>query len=53
MRMKTIPHPTILLLPIKAKCPPIFRLGETIENYHFVKAYRIYPPKDNAKWARI
>ncbi len=38
---------------MKANCPPIFRLGETIENYHYVKAYRIFPPKDNAKWARI
>ncbi len=38
---------------MKAKCPPIFRLGETIENQHYIKAYRIFPPKDNAKWARI
>ena len=38
---------------MKAKCPPIFRLGETIENQHDIKAYRIFPPKDNAKWARI
>ena len=34
-------------------CEPIFRLGETIENYHYVKAYRIFPPKDNLKWAKI
>ena len=38
---------------MKANCPPIFRLGETIENQHYIKAYRIFPPKDNAKWARI
>ena len=38
---------------MKANCKPIFRLGETIENYHYIKAYRIFPPKDNAKWARI
>ncbi len=35
------------------ECEPIFRLGVTIENYRTVKAYRIYPPKDPAKWARI
>ena len=32
---------------------PYFRLGVTIENAHYVKAYRIHPPKDFAKWARI
>ena len=32
---------------------PYYRLGVTIENAHRVKAYRIYPPKDFAKWARI
>ncbi len=36
-----------------AKCPPIFRLGVTIENYHYIKAYRVFPPSDYAKWARI
>lgn len=30
-----------------------YRLGVTIENHHTVKAYRIHPPKDYAKWARI
>ena len=31
-----------------------FRLGVTIENYASVlKAYRIHPPKDNLKWAKI
>ena len=38
---------------MEASCQPIFRLGVTIENFHYVKAYRIYPPKDFAKWARI
>ena len=32
---------------------PYFRLGVTIENQSFIKAYRIHPPKDYAKWARI
>lgn len=32
---------------------PFFRLGVTIENYRYIKAYRIYPPKDNLQWARI
>jgi len=32
---------------------PYFRLGVTIENSCNVKAYRIFPPKDNLQWARI
>ena len=32
---------------------PFFRLGVTIENACRYKAYRTYPPKDFAKWARI
>ena len=33
---------------------PFFRLGVTIENYAAkIKRYRIDPPKDFAKWARI
>ena len=32
---------------------PFFRLGSTIENFHFIKAYQIYPPKDFQKWAEI
>lgn len=36
-----------------ANCKPIYRLGVTIENYQAVKAYRIYPPTDFAKWAHI
>lgn len=32
---------------------PFFRLGVTIENSAKIKAYRIYPPTDNQKWAVI
>ena len=32
---------------------PYYRLGVTIENAQHVKAYRIFPPADFAKWARI
>ncbi len=32
---------------------PFFRLGVTIENDASVKAYRIFPPKDYLKWAKI
>ena len=32
---------------------PFFRLGVTIENYVNIRRYRIDPPKDFAKWARI
>ncbi len=32
---------------------PYFRLGVTIENQAHIKAYRIHPPKDYDKWARI
>ncbi|MBQ4050642.1 MAG: hypothetical protein IJD13_03360, partial [Oscillospiraceae bacterium] len=38
---------------VKAGVEPWYRLGVTIENYHTVKAYHIYPPKDNLKWAKI
>lgn len=34
-------------------CEPVYRLGVTIENFHYIKAYRIFPPKDMKKWARI
>ncbi len=37
----------------KHNCKPIYRLGVTIENFHQIKAYRIFPPKDFNKWARI
>ena len=32
---------------------PFFRLGVTIENQYEINAYRIFPPKDYDKWARI
>lgn len=32
---------------------PFYRLGVTIENDCVIKAYRIYPPEDNLKWAKI
>ncbi len=32
---------------------PFFRLGATIENAHYIRAYRIFPPVDNRKWAQI
>ena len=38
---------------VKSGVMPYYRLGVTIENYIDIKAYRIYPPKDFAKWARI
>lgn len=34
-------------------CQIIYRLGVTIENQHYIKAYRIFPPKDYHKWAEI
>ena len=34
-------------------CAPVYRLGVTIENDAEVKAYRVFPPKDFSKWARI
>ena len=34
-------------------CEPYFRLGVSIENQHMIKTYRLYPPKDFGKWARI
>ena len=37
----------------EAKLEPYFRLGVTIENAHMIKSYRIFPPKDPEKWARI
>ena len=32
---------------------PCYRLGVTIENYVDIRRYRIDPPRDFAKWARI
>ena len=38
---------------IDAGVEPYYRLGTTIENDPHVKTYRIHPPKDFEKWARI
>ena len=38
---------------IDAGVEPYYRLGTTIENYSYIKAFHIYPPKDPYKWARI
>ena len=38
---------------VKTGAEPYYRLGVTIENFYGAKAYRIYPPKDYAKYARI
>ena len=32
---------------------PYYRLGVTIENQAQIKAYRIYPPTDYVKWAKV
>ena len=38
---------------VESGVEPFFRLGVTIENHASVRAYRIYPPADNKKWAMI
>lgn len=38
---------------VEAGVEPYYRLGVSIENNAAVKAYRIFPPSDYAKWARI
>lgn len=38
---------------VEAGCEPYFRLGVSIENAHMLRTYRIFPPKDFEKWARI
>ena len=38
---------------VNAGAQPYYRLGVTIENFYGAKAYRIYPPKDTAKFARV
>jgi len=38
---------------VKAGAKPYYRLGVTIENYYRIKAYRIHPPKDFDKYARV
>ena len=37
----------------QAGIKPYYRLGVTIENCYRIKAYNIFPPKDNQKWAEI
>ena len=38
---------------VKVGVRPFYRLGVTIENHPDIQAYRIVPPKDFEKWARI
>ncbi len=38
---------------VNAGVEPVYRLGVTIENSAKIKSYRIAPPKDYEKWARI
>ncbi|MGN1444927.1 MAG: hypothetical protein ACI4WV_01420 [Eubacteriales bacterium] len=38
---------------VEAGVEPFFRLGVSIENDRRVKVYRIDPPEDDLKWARI
>ena len=38
---------------VKADVEPYYRLGVTIENEVWRKAYRVNPPKDFKKWAKI
>lgn len=38
---------------VASGCKPFYRLGVTIENYYEIKSYRVFPPKDSAKWAKI
>lgn len=46
---------TDLLINALVDCgvKPFYRLGATIENWQHIKAYRIFPPADNLKWAKI
>ncbi len=38
---------------VNSGCRIFYRLGVTIENFHDMRAYRIQPPKDFRKWAKI
>ena len=38
---------------VKSGTEPFFRLGVSIENDCLLRAYRIHPPKDYLKWAKI
>ncbi len=44
---------TLITALYEAGIEPYYRLGVTIENHAEIKAYRIYPPADYGKWARI
>ena len=43
----------LLLALEEAGVEPFYRLGVTIENDCAIKAYRILPPEDFGKWARV
>lgn len=38
---------------VKYRMEPFYRLGCSIENLQHIRAYHIYPPEDNLKWAKI
>ena len=38
---------------VEAGVEPYYRLGITIENQAYIRAYHTYPPRDPQKWARI
>ena len=38
---------------MEASFEPVFRLGVSIENFVEIKAYRVFPPADSLKWAKI
>ncbi|MBO5652778.1 MAG: hypothetical protein J6S44_01020 [Clostridia bacterium] len=44
---------SLLAQLVKAGVEPYYRLGVTIENAAGIKSYRIDPPSDYEKWARI
>lgn len=43
----------IITALVEAGVEPVYRLGETIENYAHIKSYHVHPPKDFLHWARI
>ena len=48
------PFTDVIITELKKRgVEPVYRLGVTIENYAGVKAFRIFPPADFGKWARI
>ena len=38
---------------VDANVEPFFRLGVSIENYTYIKQYRLMPPSDPLQWAKI